>query len=69
MPSLKPEDLQHFGDLLQEKELDELSAEEARDRRIKMLLLKARGGLSCVWACYCFAGGFVCVFSACRFCY
>ena len=42
MPSLKPEDLQYFGDLLQDKELDAMSAEEARDRRIKTLLLKVR---------------------------
>ena len=40
LPDLKPEDYQYFGKLLKEGEEAELSAEEAKERRIMKLLLK-----------------------------
>uniref|UniRef100_A0A7S3CEM8 Splicing factor 3B subunit 1 n=1 Tax=Chloropicon roscoffensis TaxID=1461544 RepID=A0A7S3CEM8_9CHLO len=45
LPELKPEDMQFFGSLLREcPEGEELSAEEARDRKIARLLLKVKNG-------------------------
>jgi len=42
MPYIKPEDVTHFG-LLMENE-DDMTAEEVRDRKIMMLLLKIKNG-------------------------
>jgi len=42
MPYIKPEDVTHFG-LLMENE-DDLTGEEVRDRKIMMLLLKIKNG-------------------------
>ena len=41
---MKPEDLQHFGKLLQEINEDELSVEDAKERKIMKLLLKVKNG-------------------------
>ncbi|KAJ3124045.1 Splicing factor 3B subunit 1 [Nowakowskiella sp. JEL0407] len=40
----KPEDMQHFGKLLDKKEDDELSMEELKERKIMRLLLKIKNG-------------------------
>ncbi len=39
---MKPEDMQYFGALLKDVDEAELSAEEAKERRIMKLLLKVR---------------------------
>lgn len=44
LPEMKPEDLQHFGRLLQEINEDELGVEEAKERKIMKLLLKVKNG-------------------------
>lgn len=44
LPSLKPEDTQHFSKLLTEVDEDTLSAEELKERRIMKLLLKIKNG-------------------------
>lgn len=44
LPSLKPEDLQFFGNLLHDVEEDTLSADQQRDRKIMRLLLKIKNG-------------------------
>ncbi len=44
LPSLKPEDMQFFGKLVDEKDDDDLSPEEARDRKIMKLILKIKNG-------------------------
>lgn len=41
---LKPEDVQHFGKLLDKKEDTELSSEEIKERKIMRLLLKIKNG-------------------------
>jgi len=44
LPFKKPEDYQYFHQLLTEKEDDEMSAEEAKERKIMKLLLKVKNG-------------------------
>ncbi len=44
LPEMKPEDMQHFGKLLKDVDEAELSAEEAKERRIMKLLLKVKNG-------------------------
>ncbi|GBG61498.1 hypothetical protein CBR_g21841 [Chara braunii] len=44
LPFLKPEDYQYFGSLLNEKEDEEMSPEEAKERKIMKLLLKVKNG-------------------------
>jgi len=44
LPDMKPEDMQYFGKLLDQKEDSELSTEEARERKIMRLLLKIKNG-------------------------
>ncbi|TPX44560.1 hypothetical protein SeLEV6574_g04424 [Synchytrium endobioticum] len=41
---LKPEDMQHFGKLLDKKEDSELSVEELKERKIMRLLLRIKNG-------------------------
>ena len=44
MPFIKPEDVSHFSALMSEVDEDQMSAEEVRDRKIMMLLLKIKNG-------------------------
>ncbi|CAM6094939.1 unnamed protein product [Calypogeia fissa] len=44
LPFMKPEDYQYFGALLSEKEEEEMSAEESKERKIMKLLLKVKNG-------------------------
>eukprot|EP00884_Botryococcus_braunii_P022437 jgi/Botrbrau1/8878/Bobra.50_2s0033.1 len=44
LPEMKPEDQQYFGKLLQDVADEELSAEEAKERKIMKLLLKVKNG-------------------------
>jgi hypothetical protein len=44
LPELRPEDAQYFGKLLAEVDEDELTLEEAKERRIMKLLLKVKNG-------------------------
>ena len=44
LPFIKPEDVSHFSALLGEADENTLSAEEIRDRKIMMLLLKIKNG-------------------------
>ena len=44
IPEMKPEDYQFFGKLLKEVDEEELSFEEAKERRIMKLLLKVKNG-------------------------
>lgn len=44
MPSIKPEDLQYFGKLLDDVEDDDLPIEELKERKILRLLLKIKSG-------------------------
>ncbi|KAL2624256.1 hypothetical protein R1flu_008501 [Riccia fluitans] len=44
LPFMKPEDYQYFGALLNEKEEEEMSAEESKERKIMKLLLKVKNG-------------------------
>ena len=44
LPSIKPEDMQYFGKLTEAKELEDLSPQEAKERRIMTLLLKIKNG-------------------------
>ncbi|KAG0585203.1 hypothetical protein M758_3G267000 [Ceratodon purpureus] len=44
LPFLKPEDYQYFGALLSEKEEEEMTAEESKERKIMKLLLKVKNG-------------------------
>jgi splicing factor 3B subunit 1 len=44
LPFLKPEDYQYFGKLLNEKEEEEMTAEESKERKIMKLLLKVKNG-------------------------
>ena len=44
MPSIKPEDYQYFGKLLNEVNEDDLPHEEAQERKIMTLLLKIKNG-------------------------
>ncbi|MEW5298864.1 MAG: hypothetical protein WDW36_001940 [Sanguina aurantia] len=44
MPELKPEDMQYFSKLLQDVDEAELSADDAKERRIMKLLLKVKNG-------------------------
>ncbi|RKP33783.1 armadillo-type protein [Dimargaris cristalligena] len=44
LPSLKPEDMEHFGKLTDQKDESELTATEAKERRIMKLLLKIKNG-------------------------
>ncbi len=44
LPLSKPEDIQHFGKLLDGKKEEEMAPEEAKERRIMMLLLKVKNG-------------------------
>eukprot|EP01138_Halocafeteria_seosinensis_P010429 gb/GECG01010647.1/.p1 GENE.gb/GECG01010647.1/~~gb/GECG01010647.1/.p1 ORF type:complete len:1367 (+),score=239.06 gb/GECG01010647.1/:1-4101(+) len=45
LPYIKPEDQQFFGALLEEKDEEQLSAEEKKEREIMTLLLKIKNGL------------------------
>lgn len=42
LPYIKPEDVTHFGLLMENEE--EMTSEELRDRKIMMLLLKIKNG-------------------------
>ncbi|KAJ7526950.1 hypothetical protein O6H91_16G028400 [Diphasiastrum complanatum] len=44
LPFMKPEDYQYFGALLNEKEEEEMTAEESKERKIMKLLLKVKNG-------------------------
>jgi splicing factor 3B subunit 1 len=44
MPEMKPEDIKHFGKLLEEKDESEMSEDEKKERRIMTLLLKIKNG-------------------------
>ena len=44
LPFIKPEDVSHFSALLGDTDENQLSAEEIRDRKIMMLLLKVKNG-------------------------
>jgi len=44
LPFTKPEDMQYFGALLEDKKDEEMSAEEQKERRIMKLLLKIKNG-------------------------
>jgi len=44
LPMMKPEDYQYFGALLSEKEEEEMTAEESKERKIMKLLLKVKNG-------------------------
>ncbi|KAI3643531.1 hypothetical protein MP228_013086 [Amoeboaphelidium protococcarum] len=44
LPAFKPEDVQFFGILLEEKNPDEMSIEEARRRKVLRLLLRIKNG-------------------------
>eukprot|EP00850_Spirogloea_muscicola_P020877 SM000229S07513 [mRNA] locus=s229:150597:158007:+ [translate_table: standard] len=44
LPFMKPEDYQYFGALLNEKEEEELTPEESKERKIMKLLLKVKNG-------------------------
>lgn len=44
LPELRPEDAQYFGKLLAEVDEEELTLEEAKERRIMKLLLKVKNG-------------------------
>jgi splicing factor 3B subunit 1 len=44
MPELKPEDMKHFGKLLEEKDENDMSEEEKKERKIMTLLLKIKNG-------------------------
>mmetsp|Transcript_33913 Transcript_33913/g.75203 ORF Transcript_33913/g.75203 Transcript_33913/m.75203 type:complete len:1276 (-) Transcript_33913:815-4642(-) len=44
LPEMKPEDMQYFSKLLQDVDEAELSAEEAKERKIMKLLLKVKNG-------------------------
>jgi len=44
LPSIKPEDMQYFGRLLEEVDEDKLTKEELRERQIMTLLLKIKSG-------------------------
>lgn len=44
LPFSKPEDVQFFGKLLDDKDEDQLSPEEQKERRIMKLLLKVKNG-------------------------
>lgn len=44
LPTLKPEDLQHFDQLLQDVDEDSLSQEDQKKRKIMRLLLKIKNG-------------------------
>ncbi|KAG2427813.1 hypothetical protein HXX76_012137 [Chlamydomonas incerta] len=44
LPEMKPEDMQFFSKLLQDVDEAELSAEEAKERKIMKLLLKVKNG-------------------------
>jgi len=40
MPSIKPDDIGHFSNLLNEVDESKMTPEEVRDRKIMVLLLK-----------------------------
>lgn len=44
LPFIKPEDMQYFGALTEEKEEEDLTPEQAKERRIMTLLLKIKNG-------------------------
>lgn len=44
LPELKPEDHQYFGKLLKDVEEEQLSVEEAKERKIMKMLLKVKNG-------------------------
>ncbi|KAL4443434.1 hypothetical protein ABPG75_011171 [Micractinium tetrahymenae] len=44
LPEMKPEDQQYFGKLLKDVDEEELSVEEAKERKIMKLLLKVKNG-------------------------
>mmetsp|Transcript_9104 Transcript_9104/g.11146 ORF Transcript_9104/g.11146 Transcript_9104/m.11146 type:complete len:100 (-) Transcript_9104:2436-2735(-) len=44
LPFIKPEDMSHFSALFGEADESQMSAEELRDRKIMMLLLKIKNG-------------------------
>lgn len=44
LPYIKPEDMQYFGRLMEERDEDKLTKEEANERRIMTLLLKIKNG-------------------------
>ena len=44
MPSIKPEDMQYFGKLMEEADEETMSSEEAKERMIMRLLLKIKNG-------------------------
>lgn len=44
MPELKPEDVKHFAKLLEEKEEDQMTDYERKERKIMTLLLKIKNG-------------------------
>ena len=45
LPFVKPEDYQYFAPLLKEdEEIEEMTADEARERKIMKLLLKVKNG-------------------------
>jgi splicing factor 3B subunit 1 len=44
LPNFKPEDIQHFGKLLEHKNEDDLSFEEAKERKVMRLLLRIKNG-------------------------
>ena len=44
MPAMKAEDMKYFGALLEDAELEELTNQEQKDRKVMMLLLKIKNG-------------------------
>ena len=44
LPFIKPEDMQYFGRLMEDTDEDQLSKDEANERRIMALLLKIKSG-------------------------
>ena len=44
LPDMKPEDMQYFGAILDERDEEDMSAAEARDRKIMTLLFKVKNG-------------------------
>ena len=44
LPFIKPEDVQHFGKLMEEVDIEKISPEEAKERKIMRLLLRIKNG-------------------------
>eukprot|EP00951_Prasinocladus_malaysianus_P050067 scaffold676676_cov46-Prasinocladus_malaysianus.AAC.1 len=49
LPDMKPEDYQYFGKLMKEVDEEEMSVEEAKERKIMKLLLKVGIKHACLW--------------------